>query len=224
MESKDENIKSLCNRCKNHLPLTEFSQKRTKEYYKTCDVCRDKQKVSRDKNKCEHGKQKSNCRECNGNSFCEHDKQKYICRECKGSNICEHDKRKYNCRECNYNGSSFCEHDKRKYNCRECNGSSFCEHDRLKGRCKDCMTEEQQFLNIKKNMLHHSRASDKRRNHYDPNDFIDIYFLNGLFEDSNTCHYCSVPFSYNEKVDTLVTIERLDNNIGHTKANCVLAL
>ncbi len=36
--------------------------------FKTCDKCRTKDK----KNKCEHGKQKSQCKACGGGSFCEH--------------------------------------------------------------------------------------------------------------------------------------------------------
>ena len=85
---------------------------------------------------CEHDKQKSRCKECDGNEICEHDKQKSLCKECGGSSICEHDKRKSQCKECG--GSSICEHDKRKSQCKECGGSEICEHDKHKSYCKEC--------------------------------------------------------------------------------------
>jgi len=86
--------------------------------------------------KCEHGKQKSRCRECGGSQICKHGKQKAYCKECGGSQICEHGKQKLKCRECG--GSAFCKHDIRKSHCRECGGSAFCKHDKLKSRCKEC--------------------------------------------------------------------------------------
>lgn len=85
---------------------------------------------------CEHGKRKSQCRDCGGSSFCEHGKWKNICRECGGVSICQHGKRKSQCRDCD--GSSFCEHGKWKEQCRDCNGSLFCEHNRNKNFCKEC--------------------------------------------------------------------------------------
>ena len=39
--------------------------------------------------KCEHGKQKSQCKECGGSSICEHGKQKSRCKECGGSALCK---------------------------------------------------------------------------------------------------------------------------------------
>jgi hypothetical protein len=86
--------------------------------------------------KCEHGKQKSRCKECGGSSFCEHGKQKSQCKECGGSSICEHGKRKSSCKECG--GSAFCEHGKLKAQCKECGGSSICEHGKRKSSCKEC--------------------------------------------------------------------------------------
>jgi hypothetical protein len=41
--------------------------------------------------KCEHDKEKRNCKQCKGSKICEHDKQKQACKQCKGSSICEHD-------------------------------------------------------------------------------------------------------------------------------------
>jgi len=89
-----------------------------------------------EKNKCEHGKQKCRCRECNGNSFCEHNKRKNECKLCKGSQICEHDKRKNICKECN--GSQICEHGKQKNICTKCGGISICEHKCQRCHCREC--------------------------------------------------------------------------------------
>jgi hypothetical protein len=85
---------------------------------------------------CEHNRQKTYCKECNGASICEHNRQKSSCKKCGGSQICEHNKVKSHCKECG--GSTFCEHNKLKSHCKECGGSAFCEHKKLKSRCKEC--------------------------------------------------------------------------------------
>ena len=96
---------------------------------------------------CEHGKQKSTCKECGGSSICEHSKRKSECKECGGSNICEHGKRKSYCKECG--GSQICEHGKQKSYCKECGGSSLCKHDwcdttaipKYEGYCMPCFVK-----------------------------------------------------------------------------------
>ena len=85
---------------------------------------------------CEHGKQKSRCKECGGGGLCEHNKIKSICKECGGSSLCEHNKIKSICKDCG--GSSFCLHGKRKRVCIVCEGSGICEHKKRKSRCIDC--------------------------------------------------------------------------------------
>ena len=86
--------------------------------------------------KCEHDRQKTQCRECGGSSYCVHDKQKHQCRECGGSAYCVHDKQKHYCKECG--GSSLCEHGVRKTNCKICGGNSICIHGIQKCSCRDC--------------------------------------------------------------------------------------
>ena len=49
---------------------------------------------------CEHGRRRSQCKECGGSSFCEHGRQRSYCKECGGSQICEHGRRRYDCKEC----------------------------------------------------------------------------------------------------------------------------
>jgi hypothetical protein len=92
--------------------------------------------ANKEKNKCEHNKFKSSCKECGGSSFCEHGRQKSKCKECGGSSCCEHGRQKSRCKECG--GSEICEHNRRKSRCKECGGSEICEHNRIKSRCKEC--------------------------------------------------------------------------------------
>ena len=67
---------------------------------------------------CEHGRVRSQCKECGGASICEHGRRRSKCKECGGSGICEHGRQRYFCRECG--GGAFCEHGRRKHSCKEC--------------------------------------------------------------------------------------------------------
>ena len=129
------------------------------------------------------------------------------------------------CNRCNENCrmNSKCEHNRQKNLCKECGGSCICEHNRRKNQCKDCMTDQEKIQYIQKRMITSSRQADKKKNRYDANNFIDKCFLEGLFEDTKNCYYCNQEFTYNECCDSFVTIERLNNSIGHIKSNCVLA-
>ena len=199
----DEIKEQKCNYCKVVLPIYKFSTNRADKYLKSCDECRNKQKKIREKNKCPHGRQRSQCKQCGGVSICKHGRRKHECKQC--------------------GGVSFCQHGKRKAQCKQCDGSQICEHGRQKSTCKNCMNHEQKIEYIQKTMISSSRQKDKKHNKYDPDNFIDKPFLEGLFEDYENCHYCDIPFTYNELIDTFVTIERLKNSIGHIKSNCVLA-
>jgi len=170
---------------------------------------------------CEHNRIRSRCKDCNGSQICDHGRLRSQCKECNGGSICEHSRIRSQCKECN--GGSICEHNRRKSQCKECNGGSICEHSRIRSYCKECMDDEQKIEYIKKQMIHHSKHQDNKKDRYDDDKFIDMEFLTELFDSSNTCHYCSVEFTYNELCNTLVTIERLNNTIGHIKSNCVLA-
>jgi hypothetical protein len=75
-------------------------------------------KMYYEKNKCNHGRLKSTCKECGGSQICEHNRIKSQCKECGGGSICEHNRM--------------------KSQCKDCGGSSICEHNRRKSRCKDC--------------------------------------------------------------------------------------
>jgi len=125
-----------CGRCKVNLLIKEFKPKRDGTFTKRCIECLDKDKQWQQKNKCEHNKRKSQCKECGGSQICEHDRIKDYCKECDGSQICEHNRVKSKCKECG--GSFICEHNIRKDYCKECDGSQICEHNRQKTRCKEC--------------------------------------------------------------------------------------
>jgi hypothetical protein len=88
------------------------------------------------KGSCEHGRQRSRCKECGGGSICEHDRVRSVCKECKGGSICEHGRRRSRCKECG--GGSICEHGRVRSVCKECGGGAICEHDRQRSKCKEC--------------------------------------------------------------------------------------
>ena len=124
-----------CTRCKSWKPIPMFLNA-TGRKLKSCELCRNRDKKNKNKNKCEHGRIKSTCKECGGASICEHGRIQSTCKECGGSQICEHGRRKAQCKECG--GGSICEHGREKSKCKECGGGSICEHNRMKSTCKDC--------------------------------------------------------------------------------------
>ena len=58
----DEITEQRCNRCKVMLPIYKFTKKNDDKYMKSCDLCRKKQQIDREKYKCEHGYQRSQCK------------------------------------------------------------------------------------------------------------------------------------------------------------------
>jgi hypothetical protein len=132
-----EEIKEMkCNYCKVILPVYKFSINRKDKLNKSCDECREKQKIVRKTYKCEHGREKYECVECKGSTICEHGRRKRTCRDCDGSGRCHHKIDKTTCKECK--GSKICEHNKDKSKCVDCGGASICEHNRIKRLCKEC--------------------------------------------------------------------------------------
>ena len=49
---------------------------------------------------CQHGRQRSQCKECGGCSICEHGRSRSRCKECGGGSICQHGRRRSACKEC----------------------------------------------------------------------------------------------------------------------------
>jgi len=87
---------------------------------------------------CQHGRQRSRCKDCDGSGICEHRRLRHYCKQCGGSGICEHGRRKSDCKPCQ--GSSICEHGKQKRQCKEClTIYGRCEHGKAKNRfCREC--------------------------------------------------------------------------------------
>ena len=131
-----------CNRCKVNLLIKEFKPKRDGTFTKRCIECLDKEKKWKQKNKCEHNRQKPSCKECGGSSICEHNRYKSICKECGGTQICVHNRQ--------------------KSKCKECGGGSICEHNREKKTCKIC-DPQGHLANIVRNSVYRALHSDKEK-------------------------------------------------------------
>jgi len=114
-----------------------------------------------------------------------------------------------------------CKHERLRNNCKECGGASVCEHDRRRRECNICSGVKA----LISKMINSSRKKDRLANRYDANNFIDKCFLQGLFEENPDliCPYCQDKMNTDEVNPKLVTIERIDNKIGHIKSNCILA-
>ena len=114
-----------------------------------------------------------------------------------------------------------CIHDKQKHTCKLCGGSNICIHNKQKPDCKLC--NDPVDITIK-NMVRCGRRADKKSNKYDELNFVDYLFVKNLINNSNDkCYYCSSDLQYTYYTSNLGTIERLDNNLGHIKSNCVIA-
>ena len=86
--------------------------------------------------RCEHGRERSKCKDCGGSSICEHGRERSRCKDCGGSGICEHGRRRSQCKDCG--GSCICEHGRQRSRCKDCGGGGICQHGRLRSECKEC--------------------------------------------------------------------------------------
>jgi hypothetical protein len=125
-----------CSKCKKDKTFEEFNKKRDGSYTKMCSRCLDQKKKSKEKNKCEHGRERSHCKECGGGSICEHGRERSQCKDCGGASICEHGRIRSKCKDCG--GASICEHNRLRSTCKDCGGASICVHNRLRSTCKEC--------------------------------------------------------------------------------------
>ena len=50
--------------------------------------------------KCEHGRQRTLCKDCGGSGLCEHGREHRYCKECGGSSMCEHGRQRRYCKDC----------------------------------------------------------------------------------------------------------------------------
>ena len=88
---------------------------------------------------------------------------------------------------------------------------------------------EYQKANRPKIAVSHSKHSDIKHNRYTEavkRDYITAQFLIDTFNEQNgLCYYCcrQMDFKTEPYADHLATVERLDNAVGHSKSNCVVA-
>jgi hypothetical protein len=198
MENNAVNSKN-CSRCNNTKTIDNFISEAGR-VLKMCSRCRNIGRKQNQNNKCEHNRIKCRCIDCGGVGICEHNRIKQTCKDCGGVGICEHNRI--------------------KQKCKDCGGIGICEHGKQKQKCKKCSNPTKITI---MNMIHHSKENDIKYNRYDANNFIDKCFIEMLMNESLNCHYCNIEMQLIEYNDTLVTIERLNNSLGHIKSNCVLA-
>jgi hypothetical protein len=81
---------------------------------------------------CEHGRERTRCKDCGGSSICKHNIVRTQCKACGGSGFCVHGRQKTRCTVCR--GESTCEHDTVRKKCSICS----CVHGLQKGKCNQC--------------------------------------------------------------------------------------
>ncbi len=140
------------------------------------------------------------------------------CKNTSARCICPHGNKKFRCVDCN--GIGLCKHKKQKGLCIECGGSEICEHKKEKRRCKLCSDPKKVIID---GWIRNCRTKDKKLNLFDIVNYIDKCFCYSLLEEYPNCYYCKVELQYVIYQGDLATIERLDNDIGQNKSNCVIA-
>ena len=110
-------------------------------------------------------------------------------------------------------------------NCRNIHYKSMinrkCIHGAVRGRCKICFNSID--ITIKR-MISNTKRTDKHYNRFNAETHINYDYLKNLIDNSTNCYYCRCNIQYVNYCDTLGTIERLSNYIGHNRiGNCVIA-
>lgn len=134
--------KKQCNKCKVNLPVSHFRTTRAETLTKQCIKCLDFAKEQRERQKCEHGKRRSNCKECGGGSICEHGRERSKCKECGGASICEHNRLRQDCKECG--GASICEHNIQRVSCKECDPNGYLAQT-VRSRVRDALKNNREL-------------------------------------------------------------------------------
>ena len=98
MNNETKNEIKRCSTCKKEKNIEHFLK--GNKVLKRCIRCREIDRKNKNKNKCEHGRQRNNCKDCGGSSICIHNKRRQICKGCGGSSICIHNKIRSACKIC----------------------------------------------------------------------------------------------------------------------------
>ena len=56
--------------------------------------------MKRKRVKCEHGRKRTECKDCGGSGVCEHGRRRDQCKDCGGSSFCEHRRERSRCKDC----------------------------------------------------------------------------------------------------------------------------
>ena len=75
-------------------------------------------------------------------------------------------------------------------------------------------------------MINTSKETDKIKNIFDDENYIDIDYLNKLYEIQNgLCLYCKclMDLDFTRDNTNKISIQRINNDIGHIKINCVFS-
>ncbi len=136
--SKEKETEELrkCPTCHSTQLLKYFKINRKGKHNKTCLKCSERNKIKRNKNKCEHGRQRHTCKDCGGKSICIHRRRRHTCKDCGGKSICIHRRVRHRCKDCG--GGSVCIHRRVRSVCKDCQGNGICIHKTERRRCKDC--------------------------------------------------------------------------------------
>jgi hypothetical protein len=228
-QKRDDTYQKRCNECLEK--FRKWAHENKCEHGRRKDSCKEPECISKATSICPHGRYKARCKEpeciSNATALCSHGRRKDRCKEpeciSNATAICPHGRFKATCKEpeCISNATALCSHGRFKATCKEpeciSNATALCDHQRQRHQCKDCTDPIHVTI---KNMLHGSKQCDKKRNRYDANNFIDKCFLEQLIDDEGKhCCYCNIELQYIERNSTLATIERINNDIGHTKSN-----
>jgi len=127
------------------------------------------------------------------------------------------------CRMCNNSKIKFvCRGSKETNTCEDCSeyrkSKDYCEHGVRYHDCHCCIDP---IVRRATSMVHSSKISDKKANR---DCDLDFEFTMNMICDNPKCYYCDVSLDYeNSYNDEFCTIDRIDNNIGHVRFNCVIA-
>lgn len=117
-----------------------------------------------------------------------------------------------------------CECKKFSHNCKKHNSKNFCECGKYKWSCKIHHPFHSPLELTIRRMIGNSKRTDERLGIYDKDNFIDKKFIYKLVDKCRMkCYYCKCKMTAGNSCKTHMSIERLNNNIGHIKSNSVLA-
>lgn len=201
-----------CSNCKRDVSL-----KKDGSFYSYCDSCREVAKKNRNKNK-QYKKDNNICTHCSHTVSQKEDGSFYsycdICREIdKKSKLKRKDKIKVKNKKYQLENKEQIKVQRKEY------------YEENKDKIKQYIDVNKDKIRIA-NMNYNAKSEDIKYNRYDEENHVDKDFIiNQIVLQHNECIYCNKIMNLGGKAlnNDLCTIERIDNDIGHIKDNCVLA-